>query len=123
MLIDGILVNGRKLTANLDTGSDGYFQLTPAAVIALGLAAEARQAPVSKSMGFNGDTENRQGKLKQVTIGGIAIDGPPVIFYGPGTGRDHEAWGLRIGNDFLKNYILTMDYRRKRITLQNGAGP
>lgn len=118
ILVDGVSVNGKKVVANLDTGSDGVFQLTPAAVVALGLEAEAGKARVSKSVGFNGVTENREGTIKNVTLGGISIDGPTAVFYGKGTGRDHEAWGLRIGNAFLKDYVVTIDYQHDVITLE-----
>lgn len=118
VLMDGVSVNGKAVVANLDTGSNGSFQLTPAAVAELGLEAQAGKARVSKSVGFNGVTENREGTVKNVTVGGISIDGPKVVFYGKGTGRDDEAWGLRIGNAFLKDFVVTIDYQSHVITLR-----
>lgn len=118
ILMDGVSVNGKGIIANLDTGSDGGFQLTPAAVAELGLEAQAAKARVSKSVGFNGVTENRKGTIKNVTLGGISIDGPAAVFYGKGTGRDNEAWGLRIGNAFLKDFVVTIDYQNNVITLE-----
>ncbi|HEV7701021.1 MAG TPA: retropepsin-like aspartic protease [Pyrinomonadaceae bacterium] len=44
VLIDGLLINGERLTANLDTGSGGGFQLAPKAVERLGLTEAARKA-------------------------------------------------------------------------------
>jgi hypothetical protein len=118
ILVDGVSVNGKKVVANLDTGSDGVFQLTPAAVSALGLEEEAAKARVSKSVGFNGVTENREGTLRNVTLGGISVDGPKAVFYGKGTGRDNQDWGLRIGNSFLKDFVVTIDYQSHVITLE-----
>ena len=40
------------------------------------------------------------------------------MFYGKGTGRDDAAWGLRIGNAFLKNFVVTVDYQRHLVTLE-----
>ena len=33
VLIDGVFVDGKPMTANFDTGSSGYFKLTPAAAL------------------------------------------------------------------------------------------
>ncbi len=110
ILMEGVSVNGKRMVANLDTGSNGRFQLTPAAVVKLGLETQVGKARVSKSAGFNGMTENREGEIKNVTVGGIFVDGPTVVFYGKGTGRDKEAWGIRIGNAFLKDFVVTINY-------------
>lgn len=117
-LIDDVSVNGKKMTANFDTGSNGGFQLTPAAVIDLGLETEVVEAPASQSVGYNGTGENRTGKIRNVTVGGISVDEPSVVFFGKGTGRDKETWGINIGNAFLKDFVVTVDYRSKTITLE-----
>ena len=118
IVIDGVLVNGKKTVADIDTGSDGTFKLTPAAVSYLRLEDEVSKAKVSTSVGYNGVSENREGKIGSVTIGGISIDAPTVIFFARGTGRDKKASGINIGNDFLKDFVVTIDYRRKLITLE-----
>jgi predicted aspartyl protease len=118
ILIDEVSVNGKKMTGNLDTGSDGTFKLTPAAVSYLGLGDEASKAPVSASVGYNGVAENRVGNLRNVTIGGISVDAPTVIFFGKGTGRDKKIWGINVGNGFLKDFVVTIDYQRRLISLE-----
>ena len=118
VLIDGVSVNGKKMVANLDTGSDGTFKLTPAAVSYLGLEREVAKAQISGSVGYNDVSENREGKIGNVTIGGISVDAPIVIFFGKGTGRDKKVWGINIGNAFLKDFIVTIDYRSKLVTLE-----
>ena len=118
VLIDDVSVNGKRLVANLDTGSNGNFHLTPAAVSYLGLDDEVSKASVSTGVGYNGIAENREGKLTNVTIGGISVDGPAVVFFAKGAGRDKEPWGLNIGNVFLKDFVLTIDYRSKLVTFE-----
>jgi len=118
VLIDDVSVNGKKLVGNLDTGSSGSFNLTPAAVSYLGLEEEVSRAPVSSDVGYKGVSQNRQGKVSNVTIGAISIDEPTVIFFGKGTGRDKKRWGINIGNVFLKDFVVTIDYRKKLITLE-----
>ena len=118
VLVDDVFVNGKKVVANFDTGSNGSFDLTPAAVSYLGLEEEVSSAPVDTSVGYNGVSENRKGKVSNVTVGGISVDAPEVIFFGKGTGRDKEPWGINIGNVFLKDFVVTIDYRSKLITLE-----
>jgi len=118
VLLDDVFVNGKKMVANLDTGSSGSFNLTPAAVGYLGLEEEFNGAPVSTDVGYNGVSQNRQGKVNNVTVGAISVDAPAVIFFGKGTGRDKKPWGLNIGNAFLKDFVLTIDYRNKLVMLE-----
>lgn len=118
VLIDEVFVNGKKVVGNLDTGSNGTFQLTPAAVAYLGLEEEVNRARASTAVGYNGVAENREGKISNITLGGISVDDPTVVFFGKGTGRDKKPWAVNIGNAFLKDFVVTIDYRSKRITLE-----
>lgn len=118
VLIDDVFVNGKKMVGNLDTGSNGMFDLTPAAVALLGMEEEVKQALASSDVGYNGVSENKKGKLTNVTIGGISVDAPEVVFFGKGTGRDKKPWDINIGNVFLKDFVVTIDYRRKLVTLE-----
>ena len=118
VLIDDVFVNGKKVVANLDTGSSGSFSLTPAAVSYLGLEEAVSRAEVSTGVGFNGAAENRKGQLSNVTVGGISVDSPAVTFFGKGTGRDKKPWGVNIGNEFFKEFVLTIDYRHKLVTFE-----
>jgi len=79
---------------------------------------EVKQALASSDVGYNGVSENKEGKLTNVTIGGISVDAPEVVFFGKGTGRDKKPWGINIGNVFLKDFVVTIDYRRKLVTLE-----
>jgi hypothetical protein len=106
------------MVGNLDTGSSGRFDLTPAAVTFLGLEEEVNRARVTTSVGYNNVSENREGKVSNVTIGGISVDEPSVTFFGKGTGRDKKPWGVNIGNVFLKDFVVTIDYRSKLVTLE-----
>jgi predicted aspartyl protease len=117
ILVDGILVNGKKVVATLDTGCNGSFQIPPKAVAQLGLEKELHEAKANQSFGFNGQAENEKGKVKNITIGGISVDRPEVVFFKTGAGYDDAAWGLRIGNAFLKEFVVTVDYQKNIITL------
>lgn len=118
VLIDDVLVNGKKMIGNVDTGSNGTFDLTPPAIAYLGLEDEVNRAPASSDVGYNGVAENKKGELSNVTIGGISVAGAPVVFFAKGTGRDKRPWGINIGNEFLKDFVVTIDYRSKLITFE-----
>ena len=118
VLVDEVLVNGRKMIANFDTGSNGNFALTPAAVTYLGIEEEVQQGEVVTDVGYNGQSENRKGKLNNVTVGGISVDAPEVTFFGKGIGHDQKPWGINIGNVFLKDFVMTIDYKSKLIVLE-----
>jgi predicted aspartyl protease len=118
VLVEDVLVNGKKVVANFDTGSSGTFDLTPAAVSYLGLEEEFNRAKPKTSVGYNNVSENREGKLDNVTIGAISVAEPAVVFFGKGMGYDKRPWGINIGNVFLKDFVVTIDYRSKLITLE-----
>ena len=118
VLIDDVFVNGKKVVANFDTGSNGTFDLTPAAVAYLGMEEEVNRAPAGSDVGYNGASDNKKGELRNVTIGGISVDAAPVVFFAKGTGRDKRPWGINIGNEFLKDFVVTIDYRSKLVTFE-----
>ena len=119
ILLDGVMINGKNAKATLDTGSDGTFALTPAAVETLGLAEAASHGQPDTSDGYKGTVKSTRGKIDLIGIGSMEVASPEVVFWTKGAGRDQRPWDLNIGNAFLKNYILTLDYPRKRITLQS----
>ncbi len=122
ILVKNILVDGEKVIATFDTGSNNTFQLTPAAIARVGLEKDVSKAQPTHSAGFNGTAENRTGKVRSITIGGIYLREPAVVFYSKGAGYDDAAWALRIGNGFFKDFVMTVDYQNQLITLERGGG-
>jgi predicted aspartyl protease len=116
VLIEGVTVNGRAVTANLDTGSSGAFQLSPQAVKELGLSEEAARGVTKRGVGYNGTYESREGIIKNISIGSISIDNAPVTFLDAGTGHDDVSWSINIGNGFMKDFVVTVDYVAKKVT-------
>jgi hypothetical protein len=121
ILASGVMVDGKPVTAHVDTGSNSYFQFTPAAVHKLGLGEDVAHSHESSSLGFNGDLKNREGTVSNVTVGTISVNDPTVIFFGKGMGMDKELWDVRIGSAFLKDYAVMLDFRHWRITLSRAV--
>lgn len=118
IIIEGVAVNGQKVKATLDTGSDGQFAMTPSAVDAVGLTEAARHGQPETSEGYKGTAQNTRGKVDRIAIGPLEVVSPEVVFWGKGGGRDRRPWDLDIGNAFLQDYILTLDYSKKLVVLQ-----
>lgn len=118
VLLDDVWVNGTKVVANLDTGSSGMTDLSPRGVKALGLADAAAKGAVRTSVGYNGTFENRAGQLGSLKIGNVAASNVEVVYFPAGTGHDKVPWDINIGNAFLKNYVVTVDYIKKTVTFE-----
>jgi predicted aspartyl protease len=118
ILMAGVGINGKSVKATLDTGSDGTFSLTPSAVEALGLTEAASHGQPETSQGYKGTVQNTRGKVDRIAVGPIDIASPEVVFWGKGAGRDRRPWDVDIGNGFLRDYVVTIDYSKKRIALQ-----
>ena len=117
VLIDNVWINGVKATANLDTGSSGMFALTAEAVTRLGLTDAASKAMIATSVGYNGKFENRVGKLGSIKIGDIEVRDAEVTYWSAGTGHDKRPWDVNIGNQFFKDFVVTIDYQKKTVVL------
>ena len=83
----------------------------------LGLSEDVARAHESSSVEFNGDLKNREGTVSNIMVGTISRNDPTVVFFGKGMGLDKELWDLRIGSAFLKDFVVTLDYRHGLITL------
>lgn len=117
ILMSGVTVNGRTVIANLDTGSNGDFALTAGAVAKLGLDSEVARAQPSTSTGFNGTADHRTGTVARIAVGNLVVDQPSVTFWGKGAGYDDEPWDVRIGSEFLRDFQVTVDFKRGVVEL------
>jgi predicted aspartyl protease len=123
ILANGVAVDGKPVTTNFDTGSNSSFQLNPAAVEKLGVGEDLARAQASSSRGFNGELNNREGTVRNVSVGKISVDDAPIVFFGKGMGVDKEPWDLRIGSGFLKDFAITLDFRHGQIILSRPEIP
>ena len=118
ILVKDVAVNGRQVTTLFDTGFNGAFNVMPAAIPQLGLQEAFDKATPKKAIGFSGAATSREGTVPDVKIGSLTVESPSVIFWEKGTGHDTTSWGFTIGNGFLKDFLVTLDYPAKRITLE-----
>lgn len=113
----GVRINGKAVSANLDTGSNGEFSLTPQGIRALNLDQQAANGESTSAAGFNGKYKAQKGTLDLVEFGEFRVRQAPVTYWSVGTGHDNSHWDVNVGNLFLMNYIVTIDYQANVLTL------
>ena len=113
----GLRINGKSVKANLDTGSNSTFSLTPSGIDRLGLVQQASKGQARSASGFNGKYNTRKGTLDVVEIGNYRIYKPEVIYWQRNTGHDSRHWDVNVGNLFLKHFVVTVDYQANLLTL------
>ncbi len=117
VIIDSVFINNEKMRAALDTGSSSTFNLTPEAVALLRLEDQA-QPGATTSVGYNGEYETRQGILKSVRLGRIAVESVQANFWLPKTGHDNKKFQVNIGNGFFQDFIMTFDFKNKLVVFE-----
>jgi predicted aspartyl protease len=113
-----VYANGKKIAAVIDTGSSQTLSLKPNAISKLGLQEEVTRAEPDTSVGYNGQSEVRKGRINRLSVGKITLEMPSVTFFMKGTGHDDSSSEGGIGNPFLKAFVVTFDYRSKTVTIE-----
>ena len=100
-----------------DTGSSSAFNLTPEAVALLKLEDQA-QPSENTSVGYNGESESKQGILKSVRLGRISVESVQANFLLPKTGHDNLKFQVSIGNGFFQDFVMTFDFKNKLVVFE-----
>ena len=112
-------VNGREVTALIDTGGDSFI-LDP------GIAGELGIEIVASMMGmFAGGMEAEVGLARAATLslGGVTLHSVPIAVL-PTGGMEiggHTLDGI-VGTGVLKQFLSTLDYPNDRLVLRDPAG-
>jgi predicted aspartyl protease len=117
-LIDEVYVDGKRINATLDTGSNGTLRLTATAMKSLGLEEEAQKAEPLSVAGYAGKAKYRKGKLKTLAVGKLGVSAPAVTFVMEKREGEDRAPGGNIGNAFMSNFSVTFDYRKKLVAFE-----
>lgn len=112
-----IMVNGQSVSVSVDTGSSLTLELFPEAVKQLELEQVLKEAQKGTIRGANGEAEVYTTRLDSISFGDFVLKRPLVTFADPKYLTDVRRGNL--GNGFLQNFVLTFDYKNKKITLQN----
>jgi Aspartyl protease len=86
VIVDEVWIDGQKVRADIDTGSNGTLKLTPEAVQRLGL--EAAGTTKGKATGYRGTYSTRKGRVQSLRIGALTAADVPATFWKPGADHD-----------------------------------
>jgi hypothetical protein len=122
-LLEDCHINGRRLPVSIDTGSSLGLVLFREAIVLLGLEDLAREGIPLGAAGYRGRARLTKGWLRSVQLGGIDLGAIQVAYvrsgYGDENSADERAGNL--GNAVLQDFVLTLDYCHKTVTLENVA--
>ena len=106
-----LIVGSRAIKSLIDSGGAYGLLLTPATARNLGAEALMDEATTVATSGHGGEHAARVGKAPDVAIGEIVGHDMTAVYTSFGTAAIDA--GASMGKDFLKNYKITLDYRRK----------
>jgi predicted aspartyl protease len=111
-LLVNVRINGtNELPAVVDTGATGGLMLNEKMLPRLGLEALARSGSGSRAFAIGGDLTTRAFTLPKIELGGKPFTGV--------RGEAHAAeFDAFLGNDLLRRYKATFDFRRGVLWLE-----
>src|SRR5262249_6007244 len=106
----------------VDTGASQFVDLNRPFVDAHGLVEAVRDAASVDRPGLGGTAPVLYGTGRRVTLGGITFDQPRLGLSRArsGSSASRERDGI-IGNDLLRNFRVTFDYKRRTLVLERGG--
>jgi hypothetical protein len=119
------LINGTRLPVTLDTGSSLGLILFPGAVERLGLSDLARNGMPLHAAGYVGPVRLRKGWVRSFMLKTIDLGAVEVAYVEKGL-ADAEPVGTRagnLGNAVLQDFVVTLDYPGRLVTLESRAEP
>ncbi|MGH9441568.1 MAG: retropepsin-like aspartic protease [Thermoanaerobaculia bacterium] len=116
LLLDAVSIGGEKIRACLDTGSSAALAITAEAAHKLGLAPGSAP-PAPKSPGTKGPPPPREGVVHNLQVGTLGAESVDALFL-PEATHGKKAWDVGIGNAFLKDLVVTIDFPDTKIVLE-----
>ena len=121
----GFSVNGRALSAQIDTCYTGTLLVYTDAIARLGLERAARQTKAQYFPYTDGGVNMNEAAADSVAFGSYVLSRPPALVYFPGESGNpvHQPDGLfeaTVGNALFVHSIVTLDFRTMKISVQPG---
>ncbi|MBI3653581.1 MAG: aspartyl protease family protein [Acidobacteria bacterium] len=109
-----VVVNDKRLSASLDTGSASALVLFPETTKMLNLEAEANKLKPKVSFGYGGVTLTRKGEVQKLAIEKMVLEKVAAEFAMQAWDKDDS----QVGNGVLKNFAVTFDYKNKLVVFE-----
>lgn len=121
----GFSVNGKAVSAQIDTCYTGTLLVYTDAIGALGLQQTASQGRARYFPYTDGGVDMNEATTDSVAFGAYVLSPHPAIVYFPGTSGNpvHQPDGLfeaTVGNALFAHSIVTLDFHAMRFTVQPG---
>jgi predicted aspartyl protease len=116
-MIEDIRINGKKVSATLDTGSNGSVRLTAAATKRLGLEETAADSAAVNATGFGGTAIYRKGVLSSLAIGAVNAAEIEVIYVMKDK-EDVKTADCNLGNAFFSAFSVLFDYQKRLVVFE-----
>jgi hypothetical protein len=120
VVASGFEINGKKVTAQVDTMYGGSLLVYTASIEKLGLG-EAAKTDKSRDFPFtDGGVKMKEAPAEKESFRNLVLSGPAPLVYFP-TPDVHEPDGLfdaTVGLDLLYNTVLTLNFRDMTISLE-----
>lgn len=121
----GFNVNGKAVSAQIDTCYTGTLLVYTDAIAALGLQRAAAQGRARYFPYTDGGVDMNEATTDSIAFGAYVLSPQPAIVYFPGMGSNpvHEPDGLfeaTVGNALFAHSIVTLDFHAMRLTVQPG---
>ncbi len=122
-VLEDCYVNGTRLAVTLDTGSSLGLVLFPRTIERLGLGELAREGTPMEAAGYLGEARLTKGWVKSLVLKSIDLGAVEVAYVRSGYAADEqpERRGGSVGNAVLQDFVLTLDYPGRLVTLQSTA--
>ncbi len=115
-----VTVNGREVPVVLDTGSSLTLGIYLDAVDEVGVATALAAATPRSVTGARGEVAAYEGTIDSLALGGLRLERVPTVFL-PRPANDAARALGNLGNGFLRHTILTLDYRRRWLSIRPGG--
>lgn len=116
-----VLGGGKRINAKLavDTGSDDALVLNLPFEWKYHLPREGQVTIPTHELELGGDYEGREGRVKELRLGGFAIEEPLVMFSQAERGQSTRAkFDGRIGTKILEQFTAIFDFPRRHLILE-----
>ncbi|REJ79182.1 MAG: hypothetical protein DWQ47_00095 [Acidobacteria bacterium] len=114
--VRGLRVNGKKLVATVDTGSSLNVEIFDHRLAEIGLEHLSDAGTVAGVVGARGKDSIRDVEVERLSIGPNAFSTQEVSISAV-PNKDQVRMG-NIGNGFLKNFVVSVNYKDKEFILE-----
>jgi hypothetical protein len=121
----GFKVNGRVVSAQIDTCYTGSLLVYTDAIDALGLGAAAKQSKPAYFPYTDGGVNMNAAPADSIAFGSYVLSQRSTLVYFPGQGPNpvHQPDGLfeaTVGNALFVNSVVTLDFHSMKVSVQPG---